>query len=131
MINGEEYGIERVVLSGDSAGGNLAMGVAMRLIQDKDVLPDGILAVYPALRVDLEDFSPSFLYSFDDGLLSLPILKKIIELYAPNPEDRKSPFVSPIFAPDELIKELPKVEMLVGERDPLHDDCPRLALRLL
>jgi len=46
-------------------------------------------------------------------------------------EAETDPIVSPIKASDELLLQLPKVKIITGDKDPLHDDVWRFANRLL
>lgn len=60
---------KKIVLTGDSAGGNLALAVAMLAVETGFRLPDGLMIVYPVVNVSIRLFSPSMLLSFDDILL--------------------------------------------------------------
>jgi acetyl esterase/lipase len=56
-----------VILSGDSAGGNLALGnninkaLTILTIRLQSRIPDGIHLCYPALNLETNRFTPSFL----------------------------------------------------------------------
>lgn len=55
---------KKVVLIGDSSGGNLAVALVGLLIKNRCTLPDSVVLIYPEL--ELRDyFSPSRLYSLD------------------------------------------------------------------
>ncbi|ORZ38884.1 Alpha/Beta hydrolase protein [Catenaria anguillulae PL171] len=43
----------RITISGDSAGGNLATGVVSRCIENKVMLPDALILIYPHLNFDM------------------------------------------------------------------------------
>lgn len=61
-------------------------------------------------------------------------MKIVIKSYVPEQEGANpkiDPFISPIFASDELLKGLPTVRIMAGEKDPLHDECWRLLKRLV
>ncbi len=60
-------------------------------------------------------------------------LKLCLEAYCPKSLDldpTKDPFLSPSQASDELLKLLPKIRMMVGTSDPLHDDTVRFFKKL-
>ena len=121
----------KIVIAGDSAGGNLAMGLVMKAIETKQQLPDGLLLPYPALNLSLARFTPSSLLSLDDLVLHHTFLKLCLKSYISDSADPKSdPYLSPILIPDEILRQFPPVRLIVGGKDPLHDDCWRLAERL-
>lgn len=62
---------KKIVIAGDSAGGNLCFAttaVIMRMMKELP-LPHGILSIYPANDLQRK-FSPSKIYSFTDPVLS-------------------------------------------------------------
>lgn len=64
---------EKIILAGDSAGGNLACSLMGLILKYKLPRPYGIFLAYPAC--DLRKiFSPSRTYSFKDPLLNPPML---------------------------------------------------------
>jgi hormone-sensitive lipase len=50
-----------VIIAGDSAGGNMGLGICLRALRTGVPLPDGLLLSYPALNLDLGAFTPSLL----------------------------------------------------------------------
>jgi acetyl esterase/lipase len=64
-----------VILTGDSAGGNLCILVTMMAIMRGTRVPDGIFLMYPVLDLDRKEFYPSRLFSIDDPLLSTGLQK--------------------------------------------------------
>ena len=90
-------------------------------------MPDGILFIYPAFMIDLYFFSPSRLIAFNDILLPYSILKICLDSYVKSCDViRVDPFLSPLLASDELLKEFPRSIIMVGENDPLNDDGWRM-----
>ncbi|KAK0396970.1 hypothetical protein QR680_001927 [Steinernema hermaphroditum] len=73
---------EKVVMAGDSAGGNLVMSTNLRLIElDVKRMPDGIVPIYtPFLFQYLP--SPSRVLSFMDPLLHMGVVLRCVEAYA-------------------------------------------------
>ena len=62
---------EKIILVGDSAGGNLVAALTLLSIQRKYRKPDGLILAYPALNLSKQSFTPSLLLSIDDPLLPL------------------------------------------------------------
>jgi len=95
-------------------------------------LPYAVVGFYPAVNLSLKSFTPSLLYSFSDPLLSFEFLLICLKSYITN--DKFSPekdyFISPLFTPEKVLTRYPQVRIFVGEKDPLHDDAVRFALKL-
>mmetsp|Transcript_28093 Transcript_28093/g.27791 ORF Transcript_28093/g.27791 Transcript_28093/m.27791 type:complete len:420 (+) Transcript_28093:393-1652(+) len=131
----EEYGItpEKIIVTGDSAGGNFALALTYKCILSGIKVPDGLILSYPSLRLDKNFFTPSLLLSLDDFLIPHTLMKLIVENYLKDPslDPVNDIFISPIAASDEMIKAMPPVRILVGDNDPLQDDCMRFAEKLL
>lgn len=70
------FGIEfkRVVLTGDSAGGNLILSMTLMCINRKFRVPDSLLPFYPSSICSPEIFWPSILNALDDPLLNYTLL---------------------------------------------------------
>lgn len=65
---------KKIILAGDSAGGNLCLSLNAVLIKKKcHVLPYGLYLCYPATNFT-ESFSPSRMNSLDDTLLFTTLL---------------------------------------------------------
>eukprot|EP00041_Stephanoeca_diplocostata_P027071 m.739589 g.739589 ORF g.739589 m.739589 type:complete len:1088 (+) comp23108_c0_seq1:176-3439(+) len=138
---------ERICITGDSAGGNLAVAVALKCHQECLRPPDGISIFYPALSVG-EAVSPSRVMSLMDPLLPREILMSCLRAYvgkAPHidpselvPErlsstkdhDPMDPLLSPLFADDALLRTLPPISIAAVLLDPLLDDSIEFAKRL-
>lgn len=93
----------KIVLTGDSAGGNLAMALTQLLIKYGLRVPDGILLSYPALNLDLNQFSPSYLYALNEPILNFPFLDVCLKSYVPEIMNSAiDPLLSPIKASHEV-----------------------------
>jgi len=125
---------EKVILCGDSAGGNLAAAVTVRAIVENVRVPDGLILAYPAVYMMFVP-SPSRLLSATDPLLPTVALKNCFEAYLPKGEDVNpldNPYLSPACASDEIFSKFPnKTYILCGTMDPLLDDSVYLAKRLV
>jgi len=120
----------KIIITGDSVGGNLALSLCLLLIRSKRRIPDGLFLSYPDLNLQLKHYTPSFLEALEDPLFPIsfaPILRKS---YAGHRYLESDPLVSPILGPNDVLKFLPPTRIAVGERDPLHDDCWRLVDKL-
>lgn len=73
--------IDRIILVGDSAGGNLVAAVTAMAIERNFRKPDGLILCYPALNLNKKTFTPSLLLSLDDPILPYPFLKMCINSY--------------------------------------------------
>lgn len=121
---------KRVVFVGDSAGGNLAVALALLAGQLGLRPPDAICVAYPALYIKVA-WSPSRLLSFFDPLLPLSVLELCLKSYVEN-EDHgdRNPLLSPVVAADDQLQALPPVALICGSLDPLLDDSVLFASRL-
>ena len=69
------------MLVGDSAGGNLVAALTNMLIDWGLRVPDGIVLVYPALNLDLKNYTPSLLTAINDMILPHTMLKICVKAY--------------------------------------------------
>ena len=72
---------EKIILIGDSAGGNLVAALTIMAINKGFRIPDGLILCYPALSLSKLRFTPSLLLSVDDQLLPYPFLKMCLDSY--------------------------------------------------
>lgn len=134
LENAERLGTraKRVLLCGDSAGGNLAVAVALKARTHGIRAVDGICLGYPALYVNVA-WSPSRLLSFFDPLLPLSILDVCLRSYIPegaSEEPHRNPFISPLVADSDALRALPPLVFICGSLDPLLDDSVQFAHNL-
>ena len=112
----------RIILTGDSAGGNLAVGVALKSVISGIRKPDEVVVSYPVLNVKLAA-SPSRLMAMLDALLPMGLLECCLKAYTGNrPSSEYSPLMSPLIASDDLLKQFPPIRIVASEFDPLLDD---------
>ena len=122
----------KIILAGDSAGGNLAAALTIKLISAGYRVPDGLFLAYPAVNLIKERFSFSLVQSLDDMLVPHTFLKLCLESYLEDSSAAEhNPLISPLVAPDDVLEMFPPVRMMVGTKDPLHDDVLRFCERLL
>eukprot|EP00347_Sterkiella_histriomuscorum_P013953 403362725 len=119
-----EFGIDpkKIIVVGDSAGGNLTAALTIMCIQRNFRKPDGIILCYPALNLSFSDFSPSILLALDDPILPFPFLKMCLESYiGPDPHLSRNPYLSPMKANDDVLKQFPPTRIMIATNDPIRD----------
>lgn len=115
------YGARDVILTGDSAGGNLALSLALKLKSQGRLLPRGILLLSP--WTDLTSSGKSFQTKADvDPVLDSAYIDRMVEAYAAE-QDLKDPYISPLFGNFEGF---PPAYIQVGENEILLSDSKRL-----
>jgi hormone-sensitive lipase len=65
---------KKIILTGDSAGGNLVLALTVMTIERKFRVPDGLVPSYASSIVSREEFWPSLLFSMDDLILTQSFL---------------------------------------------------------
>ncbi|MCO8129107.1 alpha/beta hydrolase [Acidimicrobiia bacterium EGI L10123] len=107
-----------MAISGDSAGGGLAMGVVLRARDEGVPLPTGVALISP--WVDLTLTAPSLrARAQTDPLLGPDNLRTMVDAYLAG-HDARDPLASPRFAD---LAGLPPMFVLAGGREILHDDA--------
>jgi acetyl esterase len=105
----------KMILCGESAGGNLAAAVALMTLKTKQFAIAGQLLLYPVLTSDLEkkhyDNSP------DKSLISYENMHFFWKMYLPSPEEGENPFASPLKS--ENFAGLPSSFIVTAEHDAL------------
>lgn len=115
------YGARDIILTGDSAGGNLALSLVLKLKEEGRLLPRGIVLMSP--WTDLTSTGKSFETRAEvDPVLSREYIDRMIEAYAPK-QDLRNPLISPLFGNFEGF---PPVYIQVGENEILLSDSLRL-----
>ena len=121
----------KIILVGDSAGGNLVAALTTMLIEYNLRPPDGIVLVYPALNLNYKNYTPSLLTALNNMVLPHTFLKVCLKAYIkPGLDPKTDSFLSPIATRNETLQKYPRTRIFVGSRDPFHDDCCRLTEKL-
>jgi len=118
------YAAGRVALSGDSAGGNLALATAVRAKEMGLALPGALALMSPWLDFAGEGASHDTVT--DDPILSPEMLEGFMLAYLRN-GDRKSSNVTPFYAD---FSGLPPTLVHVGSRERLRDDSVNVVSRM-
>jgi acetyl esterase/lipase len=85
---------------------------------------------YPACSTDLNRFYPATLLALDDPILNQSFLKFCMKSFCQIGNPSKNPLLSPVLAPDWILKKFPPTRILACEADPLRDSSYEMALRL-
>jgi acetyl esterase len=126
---------ERVAVGGDSAGGNLAAAVALRC-RDRGVALAHQLLVYPALQPDVDsDFFRAFRTRYrhflgerDFGADSQEGIRRVWEVYIPDPLQRTHPDAAPMCAAS--VAGVAPATIITAEHDVLRGEGEAYAHRL-
>ena len=118
------WGIDpaRIMLGGDSAGGNLALATALLLRDAAGPALAGLLCAYPVTDADFE--SPSY-REFAEGYgLTRAAMQAYWNLYLRDPADRLNPLAAPLRG---RLQGLPPTLLQLAELDVLRSDGERMA----
>ena len=128
--------IKHIILSGDSAGGNIAFGLNNLLICLKEyapilmkdaILPELLLEEYPVTYVNVKNCSNSFLLSLNDLVFNAANMAFSVENYRNNYNIEDDPFLNCIKINNFLLERIRcKIRIFFGSSDVLRDDGLRL-----
>ena len=143
------FDVNRIVMTGESAGGNLAAAMCVKLgmsllcdrkaftdgdathkphdTMDPIQVPNALMLSCPALNLSLE-LSPSRVIGDKDPVLPSGLISAISDAYAPS--SKYDPLVSPLYAPDECLRYFPSTLIFCSSDDPLLDDSVHFNARL-
>jgi acetyl esterase/lipase len=113
-----------IAVGGDSAGGNLTLGLINRLRAAQEALPACAWLLSPWTDLTM---SGATLATKDaiDPLIHEAYLDELADAYAPPSIDRRDPLISPLFAD---LTGFPPALIQVGSAETLLSDATRLAL---
>ncbi len=115
------YGARDVIVTGDSAGGNLALALTLKLKEEKRLLPRGIILMSP--WTDLTSSGKSFQTKAEaDPVLNCAYIDRMVHAYAEG-HDLTDSLISPLFGDFEGF---PPTYIQVGENEILLSDALRL-----
>jgi acetyl esterase len=120
LANAAELGADpaRVIICGDSAGGNLAAVATQQALRHGDALPALQLLIYPT--VDSSKDWPS-IDTFAEGyFLTRADIHQFRRQYFGDFKDLRDPRASPLLAPD--LRGLPSAVIITAAFDPLRDE---------
>lgn len=106
---------DKVILCGESAGGNLAAAVTLMARDKKEFFPAGQILIYPVLSHELNP--EHYQNSPDKSLLSYDNMKFFWEAYLPTAAEGSHPYASPLKSPSLAL--LPQALIVTAEHDAL------------
>ncbi len=113
----------RAALGGESAGGNLAFVLAQKMRDTGGPAPDAQISLYGTA-----DFRISNPEAGVPPMLTVRDCHWFWDMYAPDPTQRESPYVSPIRA--KTVAGLPPALVITAEVDPTRDATEEYAHRM-
>jgi acetyl esterase len=117
---------DRIVLSGDSAGGNLTIATAISARDAGMPLPRGLVPIYPA--TDMTRGFPSHRELGKRYFLTTEVLDWFTERFLVSDAQKRDPRLSPLFVTD--LSRLPPTHVVTAGFDPLRDEGEAIATRL-
>lgn len=120
------YGARDVIVAGDSAGGNLALSLVLKLKSEGRLLPRGMVLLSP--WTDLTASGKSYLSRQEvDPVLDREYLQRMTDNYAAG-QDLKNPFISPLFGD---MTGFPPTYIQVGDNEMLLSDSTVLHKKMV
>lgn len=125
VANKDSLGISKIIISGESGGGNLAIATALKAKQDGWL--EGIAGVYaqcPYISNSWSDVPPELtsLVENDGYLLDVAGMCVLAKAYDPDGKNATNPLAWPYHAQVKDLKGLPPHVISVNELDPLRDE---------
>lgn len=116
----------RIIVSGDSAGGNLAAAVSL-MARDRQGPPIAYqLLIYPVTDCNFE--TSSYQRNATGYMLTQKAMQWYWDAYLSAPSEAKNPYAAPLQATD--LSRLPPAHVITAEYDPLRDEGEAYAERL-
>lgn len=128
--NPEEFNINKgkIAIAGDSAGANMATVTALKTIKENGPKPIFQLLFYPVTNADMNTESYK---DFAEGpWLTKKAMEWFWDSYEPDKEKRKNPYISPLNAENNDLKEMPYTLIITDENDVLRDEGEAYAKKL-
>jgi acetyl esterase/lipase len=123
--NKAALGVDRIVVAGESGGGNLTLATTLRAKQDGEIeLIDGVFAMCPYISNAYAVRNPELpsLYENDGYFLSCAMMGLLAKLYDPSMAHAANPLAWPLHATVADLAGLPPHVISVNELDPLRDE---------
>jgi acetyl esterase len=121
--------ISKIIIAGDSVGGNMTTVLVSQIIQrDKFKIAYQVL-MYPVTEAKMDTQSYS---KFKDGpWLTLESMKWFYNAYEPNINKRQIPEISPLNLNFKVLAKMPPTLIVFGENDVLCNDAELYAQKLM
>lgn len=120
------YSPSRIVIAGESAGGNLTLAVLQRIRKNGLPMPCCVVPISPATEMGRIHAPPSRVLKMkQDPILPMSVMYRVDELYSQD-WDASDPELSPLYAD---LKDFPPMYLLASDNEVLTDDTVLLAQR--
>jgi len=123
--NRNDLGVSKIVISGESGGGNLSLATTLKA-KGEGVLEmvDGVYAQCPYISGAYAEKDPALpsLFENDDYFLNCSMMGSMVRMYSPDGADDTNPLAWPYHATVEDLAGLPPHVISVNELDPLRDE---------
>lgn len=126
----DEFGADgsRIAVAGNSVGGNMAAALSI-MAKDRNG-PKISLQVLMIPATDASVDTGSYHEYGEQRFLARAFMKYGWDLYAPDAKTRDNPYVSPLRASIDQLKDLPPALVITAENDPLRDEGEAYARKL-
>ena len=127
----EEFDVDatRLVVAGDSVGGNMATVVCLLARQRSDPGIAGQLLFYPVTNADFD--TASYKQFANGPWLTLRAMQWFWDQYLADHSLRKDPTASPLMASLEQLRGLPRTLIITAENDVLRDEGEAYGRKLI
>lgn len=128
--NADKLGVDKskIILCGSSAGGNIVAAVAMEANRTKEFEIKLQIFSYPVMDLYTD---PAKKAEADKLYIPFEQSRKYNSLYISNEEEAKNPYVSMVFATEDMLKGLPDSLFITGGLDTLHVEAEKFAFMLM
>lgn len=116
-----------ILISGESAGGNLAAAVALKARDLKTPVIKGQILIYPVTSTTIH--RTDFTNCPDQSLMTESLVRYFLKKYLPHPDDRHNPYAALDLA--ENLTGLPPTILISAEFDPFRHQEERFAAKLI
>ncbi|WP_330461988.1 alpha/beta hydrolase [Streptomyces sp. NBC_00820] len=130
VANGAEHGLDasRMVVCGDSVGGNMSAVLAQMAKDRGDVRLAAQVLLYPVTDADFD--TPSYVQFADGYYLTRDGMVWFWDQYTTDEDQRKERYAAPLRASLDELKGLPPALVITDEADVLRDEGEAYAARL-
>lgn len=133
LLTDLKYPANKIIVAGDSCGGNLSTTIPLALIDRNLPLPAASVALSPWYDLVNTEGGTMESNSENDVLNTKEFVHMLTEYYVTGNTvgaKKSDPLISPLFASDEMLAKVPPHWISVGGYDMLRDHGERMAKRL-
>jgi acetyl esterase len=123
--NKARLGISKLVVSGESGGGNLTLATTLKAKRDGRIAAiDGVYAMCPYISGAYAAMPPELtsLYENDGFFLDVRMMGALAKVYDPTGAHATNPLAWPLYASPDDLAGLPPHVISVNQLDPLRDE---------